>query len=200
MFNLAVLLTTFIVIFPVELPDKTLVATLVLTTRYRRPRAVLLGVVLAFAVQVVIAVAFGSALRLLPDRLVTGVVALLFAVGAVLLLREGFGTADEDEAEQAAADREQLPWWRISLTSFGVLFAAEWGDASQLAVAALAASYRNPLSVGIGAWVALALVATIAVVVGTKVAHRLPVHLIQRVAGVVFAVFAVVAVVELVRG
>lgn len=200
MFNLAVLLTTFIVIFPVELPDKTLVATLVLTTRYRRPRAVLLGVVLAFAVQVVIAVAFGSALSLLPHRVVTGVVALLFAVGAVLLLREGFGAADEDEAGQAAADREQLPWWRISLTSFGVLFAAEWGDASQLAVAALAASYRSPLSVGTGALVALALVATIAVVVGTKVAHRLPVHLIQRVAGVVFAVFAVVAVVELVRG
>lgn len=200
MISFAVLLTTFVVIFPVELPDKTLVATLVLTTRYRRPRAVLLGVVLAFAVQVVIAVAFGSALSLLPDRVVAGVVAVLFAVGAVLLLREGFGTADGDEAEQAAADREQLPWWRISLTSFGVLFAAEWGDASQLAVAALAASYRSPLSVGIGAWVALALVAAIAVVIGTKVAGRLPVQLIQRVAGVMFAVFAVVAVVAVARG
>ena len=81
-----------------------------------------------------------------------------------------------------------------------MLFAAEWGDASQLAVAALAATYRDPLSVGIGAWVALALVATIAVVVGTRVAGRLPVQLIQRVAGAVFAVFAVVALVELVRG
>jgi putative Ca2+/H+ antiporter (TMEM165/GDT1 family) len=197
--TLSVLLTTFVVVFPVELPDKTLVATLVLTTRYRRPRAVLAGVVLAFAVQVVIAVAFGSALGLLPARVVAGVVALLFAVGAFLLLREGFGAADDDEAEQAAAGREQLPWWRISLTSFGVLFAAEWGDASQLAVAALAASYRNPLSVGLGAWFALALVATIAVVVGTRVAGRLPVQLIQRVAGAVFAVFAVVALVELVR-
>lgn len=200
MLNLAVLLTTFIVIFPVELPDKTLVATLVLTTRYRRPRAVLLGVVVAFAVQVVIAVAFGSALSLLPDRLVAGVVALLFAVGALLLLREGFGNPDGEATEQAAADRQQLPWWRISLTSFGVLFAAEWGDASQLAVAALAASYRSPLSVGIGALVALALVATIAVVVGSKVAGRVPVQLIQRIAGVVFAVLSVVALVQLVRG
>ena len=200
MLNIAVLLTTFIVIFPVELPDKTLVATLVLTTRHRRPRAVLFGVVLAFAVQVVIAVAFGSALSLLPERVVAGAVALLFAVGAVLLLREGFGQADQEEAEQAAANREQLPWWRISLTSFGVLFAAEWGDASQLAVAALAASYRSPLSVGIGAWLALAMVATIAVVVGTLVSSRLPVQLIQRVAGVVFAVFALVALVQLVRG
>lgn len=200
MLSLAVALTTFVIIFPVELPDKTLVATLILTTRYRRPRPVLLGVVLAFAVQVVIAVAFGSALRLLPAPVVTAVVAVLFAVGAVLLLREGFGAADEEESAQAAADREALPWWRISLTSFGVLFAAEWGDASQLAVAALAARYADPFSVGIGAWLALALVATIAVLVGARVAHRLPVQLIQRVAGVVFAIFALVAVVELLRG
>lgn len=197
--SLAILLTTFVVIFPVELPDKTLVATLVLTTRYRG-RPVLLGVVLAFAVQVVIAVAFGSALSLLPDRVVAAVVAVLFAVGAALLLREGFGAEDEEEAAEAAAEREQLPWWRISLTSFGVLFAAEWGDASQLAVAALAARYRDPLSVGVGAWLALALVATIAVLIGTKIAGRIPVKLIQRIAGVVFALFAVVAVVELVRG
>lgn len=197
--SLAILLTTFVVIFPVELPDKTLVATLVLTTRYRG-RPVLLGVVLAFAVQVVIAVAFGSALSLLPDRVVAAVVAVLFAVGAALLLREGFGAEDEEEAAEAAAEREQLPWWRISLTSFGVLFAAEWGDASQLAVAALAARYRDPLSVGVGAWLALALVATIAVLIGTKIAGRIPVKLIQKIAGVVFALFAVVAVVELVRG
>ena len=199
MLSLAVLLTVFVVVFPVELPDKTLVATLVLTTRYRG-RPVLAGVVAAFAVQVVIAVAFGSALTLLPGRVVAAVVALLFATGAVLLLREGFGAADDDEAAEAAAEREQLPSWRIAATSFGVLFAAEWGDASQLAVAALAARYADPLSVGLGAWLALAAVATIAVLVGGRVAHRLPVQLIQRVAGVVFAVFAVVALVELVRG
>lgn len=197
--SLAVLLTVFVIIFPVELPDKTLVATLVLTTRYRG-RPVLLGVLAAFAVQVVIAVAFGSALTLLPGRVVAAVVALLFALGAVLLLREGFGPADEEEAAEAAAEREQLPFWRVAATSFGVLFAAEWGDASQLAVAALAARYGDPLGVGLGAWLALAAVATIAVLVGKKIAGRIPVHLIQRVAGVVFAVFAVVALVELVRG
>lgn len=197
--SLAVALTVFVIVFPVELPDKTLVATLVLTTRYRG-RPVLLGVVAAFAVQVVIAVAFGSALSLLPGRVVAAVVALLFAAGAFLLLREGFGSTVADDDESTLAERSRLSFWRISLTSFGVLFAAEWGDASQLAVAALAARYRDPLAVGVGAWLALALVATIAVLIGTKVAHRLPVHLIQRAAGVVFAVFALVAVVEAVRG
>lgn len=196
--SLAVALTVFVIVFGVELPDKTLVATLVLTTRYRGG-PVLVGVVAAFAVQVVIAVAFGSALSLLPGRVVAAVVAALFAVGAFLLLREGFGDTDDDDGT-AVAGRGQRPFWRIALTSFGVLFAAEWGDASQLAVAALAARYRDPLAVGVGAWLALALVATIAVLIGTKVSHRLPVHLIQRAAGVVFAVFAVVALVELVRG
>ncbi|MEO6882059.1 MAG: TMEM165/GDT1 family protein [Mycobacteriaceae bacterium] len=197
--SLAVALTVFVIVFGVELPDKTLVATLILTTRYRG-RPVLLGVVAAFAVQVVIAVAFGSALSLLPGRVVAAGVALLFAVGAFLLLREGFGGADVEDDESALAERSRMSFWRISLTSFGVLFAAEWGDASQLAVAALAARYGDPVAVGLGAWLALALVATIAVLIGTKVAHRLPVHLIQRVAGVVFAVFAVVALIELVRG
>lgn len=195
MLSLAALLTTFVVIFPVELPDKTFLATLVLATRYRRARPVLLGAVLAFAVQVVIAVAFGSVLRLLPEPLVAGVVALLFGLGAFLLLREGFAEPDAD-AEERTEQRLQRPWWRISATSFAVLFAAEWGDASQLAVAALAARLGEPVSVGLGAWVALALVATIAVVLGKRVAGRLPMALLHKVAGVVFAGFAVLVVVE----
>jgi putative Ca2+/H+ antiporter (TMEM165/GDT1 family) len=183
-------ITAFAVVFLVELPDKTMVATLVLTTRYRA-WPVFVGVVAAFAVQTVVGAAFGTAITLLPDRLVAGVVAALFAVGAFFLLKEGF-SREEDSADEAGV-RTNVPFWRAALTSFGVLFAAEWGDASQLATAGITARYGEPLAVGLGAWLALVAVAGLAVLVGRKLAGRLPTHWIQRVAGVIFAGLALVA-------
>jgi putative Ca2+/H+ antiporter (TMEM165/GDT1 family) len=191
--SLLAFLTAFAVVFLVELPDKTMVATLVLTTRYRA-WPVFTGVVLAFAVQSVVAAAFGSALTLLPDRVVSGVVALLFGIGAFMLLREGF--SKDDDSSDEAGTRADVPFWRAALTSFGVLFAAEWGDASQLATAGITARYGAPFAVGLGAWLALVAVAGLAVLVGRKLAGRLPTHWIQRVAGVLFAVFGVVALTQ----
>ncbi|HYO35798.1 MAG TPA: TMEM165/GDT1 family protein, partial [Geodermatophilus sp.] len=80
-----------------------------------------------------------------------------------------------------------------------VLFAAEWGDLSQLATAGLAARLDDPVSVFAGAWAALLTVSGLAVFLGQKLADRLPVALIRRVAAVLFLVFAVVAAVETVR-
>lgn len=188
----------FGLVFVVELPDKTLVATLILTTRYRA-WPVFLGVSAAFAVQVVIAAAFGGVLTLLPDRVVAAVVAALFGIGAALLLREGFSNQDEDVLDEAGPS-VPVSFWRAALTSFGVLFAAEWGDASQIATAALSAKYAQPVWVGLGAWVALVSVAGIAVLIGTKIAERIKPHLIQRVAGVVFAGFALLAAYQAIFG
>lgn len=195
---LAVAAITFGVVLAVELPDKTLVATLVLAARYR-PRPVLLGVTLAFGLQSVIAVTAGGFLHLLPRRAVEVAVAALFAIGAVLLLREGFGSPEELDLDEHAA-RAAAPFWRVVLTSFGVIFAAEWGDASQLATAALAARFGGPVAVGVGAWVALTVVAAIAVVAGRVIIRRVPVRMVHRVAGVLFAVFAVIAAAGAVRG
>ncbi len=94
-------LTAFVLIVPVELPDKTFVATLVLATRYR-PLPVWLGVVAAFGVQCAIAVAAGGLLTLLPETPVQLAAAALFAVGAVIL----FHSARRAEADEADAERE----------------------------------------------------------------------------------------------
>ena len=63
--DLVVLALTFGAIFVVELPDKTFLATLVLSTRYR-PLFVWIGVGLAFAVQTGVAVTLGKAVSFLP--------------------------------------------------------------------------------------------------------------------------------------
>jgi len=194
---LGVFAIAFLAVLVVELPDKTLVATLVLSTRYRRA-PVLVGVAMAFAVQCVIAVTAGGLLHLLPHKVLEIVVALLFALGAALLLREGFGQ-DEADAEEAAAAAEQLPTRRIVAVSFGVLFAAEWGDASQLATAGLVARYGQPVAVGLAAFIALMSVAVLATVVGAVIQRRFPLHLIQRAAGFLFLAFAVLAAVTALR-
>jgi putative Ca2+/H+ antiporter (TMEM165/GDT1 family) len=185
-------LIAFGVILLVELPDKTLVASLVLSTRYR-PRPVFLGVAAAFAVQCTIAATAGGVITLLPRRAVEAVVAVLFATGAVLLIRESLGA--EDDVELASA-RETAPFGRVVATSFGVLFAAEWGDASQIATAGLVARHRgvaHAVATGVGAWVALVAIAALAIVAGRVVVRRVPLRLVHRVAGVVFALFAVLA-------
>jgi hypothetical protein len=117
---LAALAVTFGVILLVELADKTLIATLVLSTRYRL-RHVLAGVTAAFAVQCVVAVAAGHLVHLLPRRAVEAVVAGLFALGAALLVRESLSEPGEIALDEA---RQNVPTRRAVLTSFGVLFAA----------------------------------------------------------------------------
>lgn len=183
---------TFALVLAVELPDKTLVATLVLTTRYRSG-PVLAGVTAAFMVQALIAVAFGQVLTMLPDQLVSVVVAAMFGVGAAMLLREGFRRGDDSSHDAARWSAAPVSFRRAALTSFGVLFAAEWGDASQLATAGLAARYAQPLAVGLGAFLALVSVAALAVFLGGKVRARLRPRLIQRISGFAFAGFAVFA-------
>src|SRR5690606_10596057 len=99
--DLAVIALTFGAIFVVELPDKTFIAALVLSTRYN-PLAVWIGVGLAFLVQTGIAVGLGHAVSFLPDEVVQGVAAAIFAIGAVILLRE----APKADAGEAATEEE----------------------------------------------------------------------------------------------
>ncbi len=192
---LSVIATAFVLVLPVELPDKTLFASLVLATRFP-PLPVFIGVGAAFGLQVAIAVTAGSLLSLLPEALVSGVVAVLFLVGAIILWRSAGSGPEEEELDETT---QATSFLRVAALSFGVLFAAEWGDLSQLATAGLAARYDEPLSVFLGAWAALLVVSGLAVFLGRRLADRLPIALIRRVAAGLFLVFAVFAVIETVR-
>lgn len=204
-FDLALAATTFVLIFPAELPDKTFIATLVLSTRYRH-LPVWLGVSAAFLVQVVIAVTFGGVLALLPQALVFAVTTALFAVGSFILVRGGLTTRAAEQAleeEEAAAiagkTAEHLATspWRVFATSFLILFTAEWGDLSQLLTAGLAARTGDPISVGIGSWIALITVAGIAVVLGRWLQQRVPIWRIRLVSGAILAGLTIWTAIEL---
>jgi Ca2+/H+ antiporter, TMEM165/GDT1 family len=188
--NLAVTATVFAVIFTAELPDKTALASLILGSRYR-PLYVFAGVAAAFAVHAGLAIAAGSLIALLPRRPVEIVVGALFALGAVLLLR---GRHDHGGDEYIELNGRQPSFWRVAWTSFGVILVAEFGDLTQIATASLAARYHNPLSVGIGAVLALWAVAGIAIAGGRGLLKVLPLTWITRIAAAIMLVMAGVSV------
>src|ERR1700694_795499 len=158
--DLGIAAAVFPIIFIGELPDKTMFASLVLATR-GRPRAVWLGAAAAFLIHVVIPTTIGVGLfALLPQQAVDGVVAALFLGGAVYAFIEG------NRDETGLIDHEVATHRRVVTTSFVVIFLAEWGDLTQILTANLAAHYHSPLSVGVGAVLALWTVAGIAVVGG----------------------------------
>jgi putative Ca2+/H+ antiporter (TMEM165/GDT1 family) len=183
--SLAIAATVFVVVFPAELPDKTALASLILGSRYR-PRYVFAGVAAAFAVHAALAVAAGSLLGLLPHRPVEIVVAVLFALGAVLLLRGRRGGDDEHMEIQG----KEPGFGRVAWTSFLVILVAEFGDLTQIATASLAARFHDPLSVGIGAVLALWAVAALAITGGRGLLKVLPLQWITRVAAVIMLVMA----------
>jgi putative Ca2+/H+ antiporter (TMEM165/GDT1 family) len=183
--SLAIAATVFAVIFAAELPDKTALATLVLGSRYR-PAYVFAGAAAGFAVHVGLAVAAGSLLTLLPHRPLEAVVAVLFAVGAVLLLRGRHG--DDDAYVEVHGRRPGF--WRVAWTSFAVILVAEFGDLTQIATASLAARYEDPLSVGLGAVLALWAVAALAIVGGRGLLKIMPLTWITRAAAAVMLVLA----------
>src|SRR5579862_8073953 len=151
-------LICFPVIFLGELPDKTMFASLVMATK-GRPLQVWLGAAGAFVVHAAIAVTIGVALfHVLPHQAVDAVVAALFLFGAAYAWWES--TRDEDEAQR------QIPRHGVVVTAFAVIFVAEWGDLTQILTANLAAKYHSPLSVAVGATLALWAVAGLAVVSG----------------------------------
>lgn len=197
--NLALAVTVFVTIFVVELPDKTFIATLVLATRYR-PLLVWIGVTAAFLVQTIVAVAFGGLISRLPETPVHIVVGLVFLVAGILLLR-GAAKADDEEAE-AEEEFEQkastpAAGLRAITASFLILFLAEWGDLSQLATAGFVARGGNPFSVGLGAFLALALVSGLGAVIGRALLKRLRLAVIRRVGGAICLVFAALIVLQL---
>jgi putative Ca2+/H+ antiporter (TMEM165/GDT1 family) len=187
--DFAIVFAVFPIIFIGELPDKTMFASLVMSTR-GRPLLVWLGCAAGFAVHVVIAVTIGVALfHLLPHQVLDAVVAAMFLVGAALAIREAINEKKERQEEEII-EREVASHRRVVVTAFVVIFLAEWGDLTQILTANLAAHYHDPLSVAVGAVLALWAVAGLAVVGGQSLLRVINLFTIRVVTAVVLVALA----------
>nr|BFD85094.1 TMEM165/GDT1 family protein [Streptomyces sp. Xyl84] len=184
MISLSVLALVFGVVFLAELPDKTALAGLVLGTRYRASY-VFAGVAAAFLLHVVLAVAAGSVLTLLPQRIVHALTGVLFLGGAAVLLLK-----KDDDDEEIRQPQDQS-FWRVAGTGFMLILVAEFGDLTQIMTANLAARYDDPVSVGLGAVLALWAVAGLGIVGGKALMRRVPLNLITKVAAVLMLALGV---------
>ena len=179
--SFAIVLAVFPIIVLGELPDKTMFASLVMSTQ-GKPRLVWLGAAGAFVVHVVIATTIGVVLfHLLPHRVLDAIVAIMFLAGAGLALRE----ARKAEEESSLVQREAASDRRVVTTAFIVIFLAEWGDLTQILTANLAAHYHSPLSVGLGAVLGLWAVAAIAVIGGQGLLRFINIRTLRLVTAVV---------------
>jgi Ca2+/H+ antiporter, TMEM165/GDT1 family len=200
--DLAVIAITFGAIFVVELPDKTFIAALVLSTRYR-PLAVWIGVGLAFGVQTLVAVTAGTLATLLPDVWIKCFAIVIFLLGAVLLVRSAPGADEEEKAaeeEYSSRAGEPKSFLGAAVASFLVLFAAEWGDLSQLLTISFVTKYDDHIDVFVGAWAALLVVSGLAVVAGRVLLRYMKLSLLHYIGAAICLLLAVVTTVELVRG
>ncbi|EFL41571.1 TMEM165/GDT1 family protein [Streptomyces griseoflavus] len=193
MISLTVTAVVFGVVFLAELPDKTALAGLVLGTRYRASY-VFAGVAAAFAVHVALAVAAGSVLTLLPQQIVHAITGVLFLGGAAVLLMK------KDEDEEEVRRPENQSFWKVSGAGFMLILVAEFGDLTQIMTANLAARYDDPLSVGLGAVLALWSVAGLGIVGGKALMKRVPLKLITQIAAVLMVGLGVWSLWEAIAG
>lgn len=197
---LAIAATVFGITFLAELPDKSLFASLVLSTRYR-PLPVWAGAASALALHVALAVTAGQLLTLLPRQALSAVVAAAFLGGAGYLLISSLRRDDPEDAADAARQGGRQPSFpQIAGTAFGIIFLAEWGDITQVTVANFAAHYAQPLAVGVGAAAGLAAVAAVAVNVGAKSLSLISMAWVQRITGTILIGFGAYSIVQAVTG
>lgn len=199
--DLSLVALVFGLIFVVELPDITFLATLVLATRYR-PLLVWIGACGAFLVQTVVAVAVGELVSKLPETPVLVLVVTIFVVGGVILLRGAHepNEEEEEEAEEAVDARARGPatGLRAVGTSFAVLLLAEMGDLSHLNIAAMAAKHGHPVSVFAGAFLALVTVSGLGALLGRALLERVRLGTIRRAGGILCLILATLVALELV--
>ena len=188
-----------------ELGDKTFFIAMILAMRHSR-RLVYIGVVTALAAMTILSVFVGQIISLLPPSYIHyGEVLLFLGFGIKLLYDASQMPNDscEEEVKEASLVVEQaekeLPAKATSLAivleAFGLTFIAEWGDRTQIATIALAAS-NNPYAVTVGAILGHAICAVIAVVGGRMIAGRISERIITAIGGSLFIVFGAIALLD----
>lgn len=182
--SLPITLSTFTLIALAEIGDKSQLVCMTLAARHRH-WPVILGAITAFALLNLLAVLFGTAVAAwIPERVIATLVAILFGAFGLHAMRSQVDNISEEITER--------PGHSIFFTTLLLIFVAEFGDKTQIAVAGLASSLA-PLPVWLGATIALALVSVLGVWVGRTVLQRLPLHWLHRLSGGIFILFALIA-------
>ena len=191
-------LTVFAVIAVAELPDKTMIATVLMGSR-SVPLYVWLGASAAFLVHVGLAVVAGQLLTKLPHNVLEIIVTVLFAGGAAWLLfvpeKEEEERGEPEASEATGGGGRPLA---VAAGAFGVILVGEFGDLTQLLTVNFVAKTHDPSSVALGASLGLVAVAAFAAFSGRALLRLAPARVIRRAGGVILLGFAAYTLAQLV--
>ena len=177
----ALLMSTGIVSLA-EIGDKTQLLAFMLAARFRRPWPIIAGILIATLANHAFAGAVGTwVTTVLGPDLLRWVLGLSFLAMAVWTLIPD--KLDEDELS--------TPKLGVLGTTIVAFFLAEMGDKTQVATVALAAQYNALVAVVAGTTLGMMIANVPAVVVGDRIAHRMPVRLIHGIAAALFALLGI---------
>jgi putative Ca2+/H+ antiporter (TMEM165/GDT1 family) len=192
------LLSTLGLIFVAELGDKTQLAVVTQTCKHRRPWAVFLGASLALTAVTLIGALGGQLLgQVIPPLLLRIIAAGAFVVMGILIgweaIRSGANGAGDDACPPIEPDCAPTSgWdWKAFGSTLGLLFVAELGDKTQLAVLSMAGKSDAPWSVFAGGAAALILVTALGVVGGQGICRLIPERLLLSISAVAFIVMGI---------
>lgn len=191
-----VLLSTFVFVFGAELGDKTQLAVVTQTCKCRRPWPVFLGASLALtAVTAIGALGGGVVARVIPASALQRAAAVGFLVMGLFIARQALAVQSDDpsgeacdvDADGAESAADNRAWdWQAFGSTFGLLFLAEMGDKTQLAVLTLAGSSGTIWPVFVGGSLALIAVTALGVLGGESLSRLLPERVLLWVSALAF--------------
>ena len=167
-----------------EMGDKTQLLSLVLAARFRRPWPIVWGILVATLANHALAGALGTwVTTVLGPDVLRWVLGLSFlAMAAWMLIPDKLNADDADN---------QAPRFGVFGTTLLAFFLAEMGDKTQIATIALAAQYHTFFSVVAGTTLGMMIANVPAVLLGDRIANRMPVRLVHGFAAAIFAVLGV---------
>jgi putative Ca2+/H+ antiporter (TMEM165/GDT1 family) len=165
-----------------EMGDKTQLLAFVLAARFRKPVPIIAGILVATLANHTIAGAVGTWItsQVSPGTLRIGLGLSFLAMAAWTLVPDRLDEADT-----------KLPRASVMLTTIVAFFLAEMGDKTQIATVALAARYHAFGTVVAGTTLGMMIANVPAVLVGGRLAHRLPIRLVHAIAAAIFAALGI---------
>ena len=174
-------LHSFFLVFIGEMGDKTQLLAILLASKFKKPWAILAGILVAtLANHALAAWAGGWLATLVPAKELRFILACVFFGFAFWLLLPD----KEDGLLSRTGDR-----FGAFLTTTIAFFVVEMGDKTQLATVALGAKFDAPVMVTLGTTAGMLASNAIAVFLGERLTTKIPMRWINRGAALLFAAF-----------
>jgi putative Ca2+/H+ antiporter (TMEM165/GDT1 family) len=197
--NWDLFLSTFGLIFIAELGDKTQLAVVTQTCKFRSPWSVFLGGSIALIGVTALGAVGGQVLgQLIPERIIQLIAGLAFVIMGLIIWHGSVRKCDNGQAanpdiaciegnDPLSGTNGKSPWnWKAFSSTLSLLFLAELGDKTQLAVIGLSSEQSTPWVVFLGGVLALTSVTALGVIGGQQLCKIIPQNVLLKISALLF--------------